>query len=322
MKSISKATKILLVLGIIIQAKAQPMMLPLDWYPESIVHDNKGNLYVSSWHQGAVQKISKNSSTTLIKSGSNQLSNGQGILVDETRNLLWVCSGRSGFTTVPQYESALKSYQLSTGKPLQSYTMPNNGYCNDIAMDDKKRIYVTDSLNPQIVRLDSPKSSLQIWAKSPLFEGKAPLIGLNGIAIHQNNVYVSKVTATNGLASMEIDHIGQPQNIHWLTSERELKNVDSVRIVNNKQLLLAESDAFGNTGSLNGQITLATINETNQTLNLKNLASGLASPSSATSYKNKVYYIQSKYPLLLDSKGDLSKIPKNVPFTIEEISLK
>lgn len=318
-KKIAITTAILLNLNMV-YATNPAYMLPNDWYPESITHDSQGNFYVSSWHQGAVVKISKNTTKILVEPGSNQLSNGQGVLVDEKRNILWVCSGKIGFTSVPQVASALKSYNLSTGKPIKSYALPMVGHCNDLAIDNQNRIYVTDSLNPQILRLDNPDSELKTWINSNLFRGNGPFIGLNGIAIKDNHVYVSRVEATNGIATIDIN--GNAQNPHWLSTDRVLKNVDSVRIVNNNQLLLNESDAFGTSGSLNGQITLASINPDKNSLQLKTIAAGLTQPSSATLMNNKIYYIQSKYPVLLESKGDLNKIPKNVPFTIESVDLK
>lgn len=242
-------------------------------------------------------------------------------MVDEKRNLLWVCSGKSGFTTVPQFASALKAYRLQNGKPVASYAMPDNGYCNDIAIDNQHNVYVTDSFNPRILKFNFTQKRLQPWLDSKSFLGQSAYKGLNGIAIQGNKIFVSKVEATNDIAEVTIDDKGNPKNTQWLKSSRELKNVDAVRVIDNHRLLLTESDAFGLGGDLGGQLTIATINEDDATISVNPLISGLTNPSSATIMNNKVYYIQSKYSLLTKMKEDKANPFVNIPFSVESIRL-
>jgi hypothetical protein len=104
--------------------------LPEDWYPESVAIGPDGAFYVGSWRQGAVARLKPGAAPkagVLVKPGANGLANGQGVLVDAKHQALWVCSGNSGFTTVPQTPSALKRYDLATGAPRASYAMPGCG---------------------------------------------------------------------------------------------------------------------------------------------------------------------------------------------------
>src|ERR1700761_7068554 len=126
---------------------ASTLPLPADWYPESVATGPDGSFYVGSWRQGAVARVRPGGPPeVLVRPGANGLANGQGVLVDAAHHRLWVCSGASGFTTVPQTPSALKGYDLATGAPRASYPMPDAGYCNDLAQDARGNVYVTDSL--------------------------------------------------------------------------------------------------------------------------------------------------------------------------------
>ena len=163
---------------------AELLPLPLDWYPESLAVSERGVFYVGSWRQGAVARIKPGAtqSEILVPPGSNGLANGQGMLVDSARHLLWVCSGTMGFTTVPTTPSALKSYDLESGAPRGSYALPEAGYCNDLAQDKRGTLYITDSLHPRILRFDGASGKLVIWKESPAF-GTGDQYFLNGIAI-------------------------------------------------------------------------------------------------------------------------------------------
>src|SRR5262249_54523415 len=145
----------LLAVQATVMAAPPTMPLPADWYPESIAVGPDGTFYVGSWRQGAVARIRPGTDTppeTLVRPGADGLANGQGLLVDAARGLLWICSGSSGFTTVPQTASALKSYDLATGAPRASHAMPDAGYCNDLAQDARGNLYVTDSFHPRVLR--------------------------------------------------------------------------------------------------------------------------------------------------------------------------
>ncbi|HAT33277.1 MAG TPA: hypothetical protein DCW29_21235, partial [Janthinobacterium sp.] len=134
--------------------------MPPDWYPESVAAGPDGTLYVSSWRQGAVARLRADGGAPeiLVAPGANGLANGQGVLVDAARRLLWVCSGALGHTTVPLTPSALKSYDLDSGAARGDYPLPAGadgrpGHCNDVAQDARGALYVTDSLQPRLLRL-------------------------------------------------------------------------------------------------------------------------------------------------------------------------
>ncbi|QNK71404.1 hypothetical protein H7F35_02750 [Variovorax sp. PAMC26660] len=297
-------------------------VLPEDWYPESVAIGLGGAFYVGSWRQGAVARLKPGvapKAEVLVKPGANGLANGQGVLVDVGRHALWVCSGNSGFTTVPQTPSALKRYDLATGAPRASYAMPDAGYCNDIAQDARGNLYVTDSYHPRVLKLAPGATALTVWKEDPALAGEGPYKGLNGIAIDGGrNVYVSLVAAASHLLRIDLGADGQAGEVTRVEAPRTMKNVDAIRAWKPGRLVLFESNAFGE-GPYGGQVTVARIDGTK--LALQTVVTGLNDPSSGAVWGDRVYFIESKYGLLTKHKDGDPPIPAGVPFDIQSRAL-
>jgi streptogramin lyase len=314
----------LLALAAMAAAAAPPVVqaLPEDWYPESVAIGPDGSFYVGSWRQGAVARLKPGvapKAEVLVKPGANGLANGQGVLVDAKHQALWVCSGNSGFTTVPQTPSALKRYDLATGAPRASYAMPDAGYCNDMAQDAAGNIYVTDSFHPRVLRLAPDATALTVWKEDPALAGTGPYKGLNGIAIDGGrNVYVSLVAAAPYLLRIDLGSGGQAGEVTHIEAPRVLKNVDAIRAWKPGRLVLFESNAFGD-GPYGGQVTVARVEGAK--LGLQTVVAGLNDPSSGAVLGDRVYFIESKYALLLEHKDDDAAVPRGVPFDIQSRAL-
>lgn len=296
--------------------------LPADWYPESVAVGPDGTFYVGSWRQGAVARIrpGADQAEVLVQPGSNGLSNGQGVLVDARRGLLWICSGTFGFTTVPTRPSALKSYDLATGAPRASYPMPEAGYCNDLAQDDDGAIYVTDSLHPRVLRWRPGDDALQVWKEDASFNAGPEGYKLNGIAIDHDHVYVSTVTAAPYLLRIDAKPDGSAGAVTRIDMPRTLKNADAIRSVGPGRLVIFESNAFGHDGPYGGQVSLATL-AGDRASSLVTLVAGLNDPSSGAIAHGRIYFIESKYSLLFAHKGDDAGIPRHVPFDVQSVVL-
>ena len=296
--------------------------LPDDWYPESVAIGPDGTFYVGSWREGAVARLKPGvapKAEVLVKPGANGLANGQGVLVDAKRRALWICSGNSGFTTVPQTPSALKRYDLATGAPHASYAMPDNGYCNDLAQDARGNLYVTDSFHPRVLKLAPGAAALAVWKEDPALAGPGPYKGLNGIAIDGGrDVYVSLVAAASYVLRIGLGADGNAGEVTRIEAPRVLKNVDAIRAWKPGRLVLFESNAFGD-GPYGGQVTVARIDGTK--LGLQTVVAGLNDPSSGAVWGNRVYFIESKYSLLTKRKDGDGPVPTGVPFDIQSRAL-
>jgi len=305
-----------------VETAATPMALPADWYPESIAAAANGSFYVGSWRQGAVARVRPGKAPqVLVKPGANGLANGQGVLVDARRRLLWVCSGTMGFTTVPMTPSALKSYDLATGVPRGNYPLPDRGYCNDLAQDSHGTLYVTDSLHPRVLRLQPGQTTLQVWKEDPAFAQGKEGFDLNGIALDgDDTLYVSEVTAADYLWRIPVRADGTPGAAVRVAMPRVLKNADAIRNAGGHRLVIFESDAFGHDGPYGGQISLATLAGDRATA-LVTLVRGLNDPSSGVISHQRIYFIESKYGLLIAHKDHPEDVPAQVPFDVQSVAL-
>lgn len=304
-------------------ASLRTAALPADWYPESVATDAGGNFYIGSWRQGAVARVDARDGhlSVLVPSGANGLANGQGVLVDQARRLLWICSSGMGYTTVPSTPSALKSYDLATGQPRASYAMPDHGFCNDLVQDSHGTIYVTDSRNPRVLRWRPGDQRLQAWAESAAFAKGREGFYLNGIALDgDGTIYVSAVTAADHLWRIGVQPDGSAGAIATVHMPRALKNADAIRNAGQGRLVIFESNAFGGDGPYGGQITVATL-EGDQARTLTTIVGGLNDPSSGTVANGRVYFIESKYGLLFAHKNDDAHVPRQVPFDLQSVPL-
>lgn len=301
-----------------------PAVLPLppDWYPESVAVGPDGAFYVGSWRQGAVARLRPGAAEpeVLVPPGSNGLANGQGVLVDAAAGRLWVCSGSMGFTTVPMTPSALKAYDLATGAPRGNWPMPDHGYCNDLAQDGRGILYVTDSLHPRVLRLTPGAAALEVWAEDPALGGGEGGYFLNGVAVTAEGLYVSAVAAVPYILRIGVRSDGAPGPVTHIAAPRLLKNVDAIRADGPGRLVLFESNAFGTDGPYGGAVTLARI-EGDRIADLQTVVGGLNDASSGVVADGRVWFIESKYGLLLAHKGDDAAVPRRVPFDLQSREL-
>ncbi|MGY2733555.1 hypothetical protein [Sphingomonas sp. UYP23] len=299
----------------------QPIPLPRDWYPESLAHGPDGTIYVGSWRQGAIARVRPNGNPEVfLPPSSNGLDNVQGLLVDAKAGLLYACTGAIGFTTVPATPSALTTFDLATGAPRAHYLMPDKGHCNDLAQDTDGSIYVTDSFHPRILRLRSGARTLETWIEDPALGSGSTKYYLNGIAIDGRSIYVSPVLATPYVLQLAIERDGTPGRVARISAPRLLRNVDALRVYAPGRLVLFESNAFGGNGPYGGAVTTARV-EGNRLADLTTVAAGLNDPSSGFVRDGRVYFIESKYALLMAHPNDDAAIPREVPFDIQSVPL-
>ncbi len=300
--------------------------LPFDWYPESVAAGADGAMYVSSWRQGAVARLdgAGGAATVLVAPAANGLANGQGVLVDAGRRLLWVGSAAFGFSSVPLTPSALKSYDLDSGAARASYPLPPGagggaGQCNDVAQDAAGTLYVTDSAQPRVLRLRQGEAALQTWAADAAFAVGAQGYALNGIAIDRDQVYLSAVAAAPYLLRVGVNGDGSAGAAARIALPRALKNADALRLAGPGRLVIFESNTFGADGPYGGQITLARLAGEGATL--QTIVAGLNEPSSGAVAGGRVYFIESKFALLFKHQDNDAALPRAVPFSLQSRAL-
>ncbi|MDE5447026.1 hypothetical protein GWG65_38040 [Bradyrhizobium sp. CSA207] len=163
-------------------------------FPESLTATTDGTLYASSLTNGGIVRARAGASEAevWIKPGAFDTRSIFGVLADEKSGLLWVCSndatplGVKGPNTIEG--SFVKGFDLKTGEGKISAKFPAKpSICNDLAVGPDGALYVTNTLQPQILRLKKGSSELEVWVQDDKLKG-----GLDGLAFGQDGaLYVN-----------------------------------------------------------------------------------------------------------------------------------
>ena len=277
-----------------------------NFFPEGITISKNGDVYVGSLKENKIVKISngKKDFEEFIPSNSNGFLSVIGILADDHNKILWACSSNPGVTNYPSDEPvSLKAFDLVSGEPLNSYSFPDGGFCNDIAIDSNGNIYVTDSFNPRILRLNKSKNRLETWIESNLFEGDG--FNLNGITYLDNHLYTVKMNSGE-LFKVQIKENGAPYNLEKVNLPRLLNAPDGIKTINKQTLIVVENKGSLTTIKLNDRIELSVIRE------------NLDTPTTVAIKNNTAWVLEAQF-------GHLFGEDKNIPpdkFKIIGVKLK
>ena len=215
-------------------------------FPESITSTSDGVLFVGRLGDGGIVRVKPRTaeSTVFVQPGALASRSILGVFADEASNTLWACSNDlsalGGPATGSDTGSALKGFDLKTGVGKRSTTLPgSHAFCNDITVDSKGSVYVTDSGNPTILKLSPGATAFEVFAQDPAFSPPQGGFGLDGIAFGSDgNLYVTTYTAGE-LVRVEVKD-GRPGRIAALSGTRQLQFPDALRTLGNNRFLLIE----------------------------------------------------------------------------------
>ena len=152
-------------------------------FPEGATYDPVEHaFYAGSLSHGNVTKLTARGVETVFVPESTPPRATLGMKVDAVRRRLWVCSVRND----KAHSGTVSGFDLATGEAIRDFVLAKtfpDASCNDLALDDEGRIYVTDRENPVVYRLDPATGTDEVWAADPMLGKRAILgIGMNGIA--------------------------------------------------------------------------------------------------------------------------------------------
>jgi mono/diheme cytochrome c family protein len=215
-------------------------------YPESITSTTDGRILIGSIGARSIYRAVSGSAHAdpWIAADSDRSLGVYGVLADEKSGTLWAC-----FSTVPgsgvatPSRSALKAFDLQSGKFEARYELPADGaLCNDIAVAPNGAVYVTDSNNMEIDRLQGRDQQLQLWAGDGDLGPKGGV--LDGIAVLGNRV-IAGTLKTGRLLSIPIGADGEPGTVTDLKVGRDLDRPDGIRTIGADQLMIVEAGGAG-----------------------------------------------------------------------------
>jgi sugar lactone lactonase YvrE len=251
-------------------------------FPESLTAAADGTLFTGSW-KGMVYRALPHQTTAtawITPSPDNGLLSILGVLADDRRGVLWVCSVPAPDRDPPAPgTTALMAFDLKTGVQKLNLPFPGPaGVCNDITLAKDGTAYISDTPNGRIFRVRPRSTELELFAEDPQFKG------IDGIAFSGKGIlYINSVT-TNKLWRIDIGPDGKMSTVTELTPSQPLRGADGFRLLAGNRFLLAENAARNiDAVDIEGNQAKVTV-----------LKGGLKTPTSAIRVKNTIYAVERK----------------------------
>lgn len=284
-------TGLALMLGIAFsggaRAQTAPVGLPDKSFPESVTSTSDGTFYAGSFNLGGVVKVKAGGKPEhLIKPGADGSRSVLGVLADEKRGLLYVCSNDiTGFGVPGPSDTKgawLKVFDLGSGAPKGSYQLPNpKALCNDIAVGSDGTAYISDSFTPSVYSVKPGGTALDVFVTDPALTPAKDGVGLDGIAVGADgNLYVTTFIPA-ALFKIAVKD-GKAGAVTPLKTSRPIDHADAMRAFGD-ELLLIEG---------NGKLDKVTVK--GDAAEIETLKDGLAEPVSVTVVGNTGWVAEGK----------------------------
>jgi len=213
-------------------------------YPEGIAFNPKTNeFFVSSMRLGVVGAVKADGSYREFAKDPLLVS-VVGMHADPERDRLLVCVSDPGVSlkTSPKTQkkiARLVAFDLATGKKKHVVELDKladgQHFCNDMTIDEKGNVYVTDSFTPVIYRVD-PKYKASVFLKSDTFKGEG--FNLNGIVHHAGDYLL--VAKYNDGTIWKVDE-KDPKKMEQVAIPEKLPNADGMVLTADGELVVVQN---------------------------------------------------------------------------------
>lgn len=149
--------------------------------PEGVAYDDLTHtFFATAINGGQITRVTPLGQEIVFHSDPNPNISFGGAHVDEERRRLWVCAVDVKTNPYPtsevwafNIESKKRTHKISLNQPAS--------FCNDLVTDEHGSLFVTDSANPNIYRVDPTLSTFSVFLTAPQFAGPPGGVGLNGL---------------------------------------------------------------------------------------------------------------------------------------------
>jgi sugar lactone lactonase YvrE len=271
-------------------------------YPETASWSAKQHVFfVSSVRHGTVGKVTLDGKYTPFIT-DQQLVSTVGLLADDKSNTLWVTNSdpgagdRTGAATQGKL-AGVAAYDATSGKRRAYYDLgslnPGAHFANDVALDDKGNLYVTDSFAPIIYRIGADGKAA-IFVSDPVFnEGEG--FKLNGIAWHKDGYLLVGKYNSGELFRV---NIADPSRIDKVALPESLKGIDGFHLIDNQHLVAVQNLGADRT------VELTSTDGWKSAKIGRQLKSAMSMPSSATQVDKDVYVLDSRIDTLFNPNAE------------------
>ncbi|TIX50985.1 SMP-30/gluconolactonase/LRE family protein [Alteraurantiacibacter aquimixticola] len=275
-------------------------------FPESITSDAVGNIYIGS-NPGMIFRTSAGSDSApvwIAPDEENGLMSVFGVLADDARGLLWVCTNPNTLVQPPQEGApSIKTFSLADGSLQATYPFPTDGpaMCNDMAIAANGDVYASEMLGGRILRLPNGGDAWEVFAVDEEFGT------IDGIAIGEDGTLYANAIQRNTLLRVNVDEAGGFTDVTVLTPSREMGGPDGLRPIGGNRFLQSEGNS--------GMITLVTIEGDNAQIEV--LAEGIDYASSVTAVDGRAFYPEGKLSFLFDPNKQMQDPGEFRVFNVE-----
>jgi sugar lactone lactonase YvrE len=284
-----KYAKLLVLVCVSVAAGAPALSAPTDIvisdqqvFPESLGSTPDGTLYIGGSSTGRIYiaKPGQAQAETWISKEAGDFHVVLGVLADKKSNVLWVCDNVRG------QSAALKTFELSSGKKLDSYPFPGGGLCNDIALKQGSA-YVSDTGTGRILKLAPGASALSVWYSNP----DDPTF--DGLVWAKDGKLYTNTYRSNHLIRIDVNSDGSAGKATVLVTDLPLFQPDGMRLSNDGRILMIEGQGRPDAGLKEGRLDEVTVHGDSATITV--LKSGFELPVAVTAVGKTAWVLESKF---------------------------
>nr|WP_312352469.1 SMP-30/gluconolactonase/LRE family protein [Brucella intermedia] len=298
-------------------------------YPEGIAWNPVANAFmVSSLRGGQVGLVSPTGEYTKF-SDDSALITSSGIVVDTARNRILVCNEDVGISSKSSDSTRTRvaqvvEFELDTGavRHVHDFSSLTSGpiLANDLTIDRDGNIYVTDSFQPQIYKVDHATRAVSVLVRSERLmpANPAEAVGtkpyLNGIVYHPDGFLIASDYSRGLLWKVSLN---DPEALVQVRLPQPLKGPDGLLLKSPTQLVAVQSFPADD-GSIAGDVTLLASSDAWESAQIEAVAipEGLDGPTTATLKDGEVWVINSRFPRIF---ADPANADRTTEFSIVKV---
>jgi len=274
----------------------------LESYPEGIAFDQTKNVYyVSSARLGNIGQVSPQGMYSVLHADTT-LKSTYGLKIHPDGKKLYACVSDANYSKFTNPATRMKMARLiaidiQSGKKVSdvdlSALLPGKHFANDLAFDNQKNAYVTDSFAGAIYKV-TPDGKASVFAKDDLFKTEG--VGLNGIVFHPDGYLIVDNSSKGQLFKVMLNN---PKSVQKIMIDQYFLGADGLLLKDKNNLTMVVNGG-------NDKIYQLMSNDNWQTAVVSAATAStdrFTYPSTATSNGADIWIMNAQFNQLLDSNS-------------------